>query len=112
MNHGFHTAASDLCEAADTGKMECSELREGGNDPERERFSLMTFPLAGDFIRKTMTIQDSLMLAREAGVPCVDVMNVRKKKIPEYRSAMNNTGIRIKYYISTITFFDRLLKRR
>lgn len=107
MNHGHCTDACGLRKEAGSVKNECTEAGETVNAPARDRFSLMTFPLAEDFIKKTMTIQDSLMLAKETGLHSVDVMNVKSRKVPEYRKAMSFTGIRIKCYISTITFFDR-----
>lgn len=72
-----------------------------------EQFSLMTFNLAKDFRKKTMTVQDSLKLAADAGVPYVDVMRVDAKCVSEYQAAMAATGVQICCYISCISFFAK-----
>lgn len=72
-----------------------------------KQFSLMTFGLAKDFAKKTMTIQNSMELAADAGIPCVDVMRVAAKSVPEYRTAMAATGVKVYCYISCISFFAK-----
>ena len=70
------------------------------------RFSLMTFQMATDLQKKTMTVLETLELAQNAGLGFVDVMRVNKKQIPEYQSAMNQTGVRVFAYIDVISFLN------
>ena len=72
-----------------------------------EKFSLMTFSMAQDLARKTMTVEDTLQMAADAGIPCVDVMRVSPKRIPEYQAAMERTGASVYCYIAVISFFDK-----
>lgn len=72
---------------------------------EDRRLSLMTFNFSKEYHKKTMTVQDSMRLAAEAGISYVDVMRVDAKSAAEYREAMAATGVRIYCYISCISFF-------
>lgn len=72
-----------------------------------KQFSLMTFGMAKDIARKAMTLQDTLKLAADAGIPCVDVMRVAAKSVPEYKAAMAATDVNVCCYISYISFFAR-----
>lgn len=71
------------------------------------QFSLMTFGMAKDIARKAMTLQDTLKLAADAGIPCVDVMRVAAKSVPEYKAAMAATDVNVCCYISYISFFAK-----
>lgn len=71
------------------------------------KFSPMTFSMAQDLVRKTMTIEDTLQMAADAGIPCVDVMRVSTKKTSEYRAAMERTGVSVYCYIAVISFFGK-----
>ena len=72
-----------------------------------DKFSLMTFSMAQDLTRKTMSIEDTLRMAANAGIPYVDVMRVSAKKTSEYRAAMERTGVSVYCYIAVISFFDK-----
>ncbi|WP_165860266.1 sugar phosphate isomerase/epimerase family protein [Ruthenibacterium lactatiformans] len=74
---------------------------------EGKRLSLMTFNFSKDYHKKTMTVQDSLMLAADEGIPYVDVMRADAKSASEYRKAMAATGVQIYCYISCISFFAK-----
>ena len=69
--------------------------------------SLMTFSLAQDLMRKTMSIEDTLRLAKKAGLPCVDVMRVKPALIPEYTKAVEKTGVHVYCYIAVVSFFEK-----
>ena len=69
--------------------------------------SLMTFNFAKDYRKKTMTVQDTMQLAAQVEIPCLDVMRVGAKEVPEYRRAMAATGVRVHCFISCISFFAR-----
>ena len=71
---------------------------------DQSRLSLMTFPMDIDLFKKTMSIRDVLELAQRAGIPNVDVMNVREGQIPQYLEAMKETGVRVYTYITQISF--------
>ncbi len=72
-----------------------------------EKFCLMTFSMAKDLARKTMTVEDTLRMAADSGIPCVDVMRVATKKVPEYCAAMERTGVSVYCYIAVVSFFDK-----
>ena len=72
---------------------------------DRGRLSLMTFSLALERMTHKLTIEDTLRLAAEAGIPSVDLMNVGAKDIPATVSAMNATGVSVNCYIANIPFF-------
>lgn len=69
------------------------------------RMSLMTFAMGLDILTRKITVEQSLLLAKECGVPSVDVMSVPKKKISIYQDAVQKTGIAIYCYITNISFF-------
>ncbi len=71
------------------------------------QFSLMTFGLTKELVRKTMTVQDTFRMAADTGIPKVDLRWVSKKSVPEYRDAMKATGVTVCCYISAISFFAR-----
>lgn len=72
-----------------------------------EQFSLMTFSMARDLSRKTMTVEDTLRMAVDSGVPCIDVMRVKEKEITLYQEAMKRTGASVYCYIAVISFFEK-----
>ena len=59
---------------------------------DRSRFSFMTFPMDIDLLKRTMSIRNIFELAKQAGIPNVDVMNVRHKQFPQYLEAIKETG--------------------
>lgn len=71
------------------------------------QFSLMTFGLTKELIRKTMTVQDTFQMAADTGIQKVDLRWVSKKSVPEYRDAMKATGVTVCCYISAISFFAK-----
>ena len=71
---------------------------------DRSRLSLMTFSLAKDRFARKLTIRDTLQLAADAGVPCVDLLTVSEKEIPDYRTAMAQTGVKVLCKIANISF--------
>ena len=77
-----------------------------------KRFSLMTFQIESDLRKKTMTVSDTLQLAKDAGIGYIDVMKVRKKQIAEYQEAMKESGVRINTYIDVISFLNTRSKYR
>ena len=78
---------------------------------DQSRLSLMTFPMEIDLFKKTMSIRDVLELAQQAGIPNVDVMNVREGQIPQYLEAMKETGVRVYTYITQISFLGSEKRR-
>ena len=71
---------------------------------ETQRLSLMTFPMDVDILNQTMSIRDVLQLARQAGIPTVDVMNVQEEQLEEYGDAIRQTGVRVYTYIMQTSF--------
>lgn len=78
---------------------------------DRSRFSLMTFPMDIDLLKRTMSIRDIFELAKQAGIPNVDVMNVCQKQLPQYLEAMKETGVQVYTYITQIRFLGRDRRR-
>lgn len=74
---------------------------------KRECFSLMTFNFEKDIRKKTMTLQDTLTLAAEAGLSRIDMMRADAKSVPEYRAAIAATGVSVYCYISCVSFFAK-----
>ena len=72
---------------------------------DRSRLSLMTFSLAADLLTRKLSIEDTLRLAAETGVPAVDLLNIRAKDIPAYITAMTAAGVSVDCYIANIPFF-------
>lgn len=64
----------------------------------------MTFPMGIDLLTKTMSVQDTLYLAQQAGVPCVDVMNVEEEQVQQYVDAIKQTGVSVCTYIMQTSF--------
>lgn len=73
-------------------------------------FSLMTFSMAKDLSRKTMTIKDTLQMAADAGIPYVDIMRINQGQTAEYRTAMKETGVNVYCYTAVISFFEKVEK--
>lgn len=71
-----------------------------------ERFSLMTFTLDIDVAMKKMTVKDCLTLAKNEGIPYVDVMNPSEARVKEYVSAARETGVKPLCFIGTVSFFS------
>lgn len=70
----------------------------------KDRMSLMTFNIDSDLACGAMEIMDVLRLAKEAGIPFVDLMNISPADIPAYQNAMRETGVRLACYIASIDF--------
>ena len=70
------------------------------------RFSLMTFTLDIDVAMKKMTVKDCLTLAKNEGIPYVDVMNPPEARVKEYVVASNETGVKPLCYIGSVSFFS------
>lgn len=64
----------------------------------------MTFPMGIDLLKSAMTVQDTLYLAQQAGVPYVDVMNVEEEQLPQYVDAIKQTGVSVCTYIIQTSF--------
>ena len=71
-----------------------------------ERFSLMTMNLAKELIRGSMTVEDTLRLAAEEGIPYVDVIRVSPKELGVYQKAMTATGVKVYCYICYVSLFS------
>lgn len=71
-----------------------------------ERFSLMTFTLDIDVAMKKMTVKDCLTLAKNEGIPYVDVMNPSEIRVKEYVAAGKETGVKPLCFIGTVSFFS------
>ena len=78
---------------------------------DRNRFSLMTFPLYIDLLKRKMSIQDVFDLAKQAGIPNLDVMDISEKQLPQYLEAMKKTGVQVYTYITKIRFLGRDQRR-
>jgi len=78
---------------------------------DRNRFSLMTFPLYIDLLKRKMSIQDVFDLAKQAGIPNLDVMDISEKQLPQYLEAMKKTGVQVYTYITQIRFLGRDQRR-
>ncbi len=70
-----------------------------------ERLILMTFPMALDILLGRMRVADTLRLAKNAGIPYVDLMGVDQKKLPLYQQAIAQTDVQVCCYITSISFF-------
>lgn len=73
---------------------------------DKNRFSLMTFPLDMEILKKKMTIADTFHIAADSGLRYVDVMRIQPNKIQEYQNAIAQTGVKIYCYIGVISFFE------
>lgn len=71
-----------------------------------ERCSLMTFTLEIDVAMKKMTVKDCLTMAKNEGIPYVDVMNPSETRAQEYVAAANETGVKPLCMIGTVSFFS------
>ncbi len=71
-----------------------------------ERFSLMTFTLDIDVAMKKMTVKGCLTLAKNEGIPYVDVMNPSEARVKEYVAAATETGVKPLCFIGSISFFS------
>lgn len=71
------------------------------------KFSLMTFNMTKELVRKKLTVRQVLQVAADTGVPCVDLRWVSPKSVPEYRAAMEATGVKVCCYISGISFLGK-----
>ena len=72
----------------------------------------MTFPIGGDIKNKTMTIRDTFVLAKQADIPFVDLLDVPDEQIGEYLAAAEETGVRVYTYIMGASFLDDLQVQR
>lgn len=71
------------------------------------QFSLITFNMTKELVRKKLTVRQVLQVAADTGVPWVDLRWVSPKSIPEYRAAMEATGVKVCCYISGISFLGK-----
>ncbi len=74
---------------------------------DHQRFSLMTFSMAWDVRKKTITIADMFRLAADYGIPSVDVMRVGGKELPQYLAAAKQSGVSVYCYIGSVSFFQK-----
>ena len=72
---------------------------------EKERLSLMTFPMIMDYKMKRFSIKETFELCRKASLKSIDVMNVEPKEINEYVKYAAEYNIDIYCYIANISFF-------
>lgn len=70
------------------------------------KFSLMTFTLDIDVAMKKMTVKDCLTLAKNEGIPYVDVMNPSEAREKEYVAAARETGVKPLCFIGSVSFFS------
>lgn len=70
------------------------------------RFSLMTFRMDPDVEKGKITVLDTFLIAKESGIPFVDVLNVNNQQIPMYQNAVAKTGVKVYAYIEVISFLD------
>ena len=73
---------------------------------DNSHFSLMTLNLRHDLTKKTMSVEDTLLLAANEQIPFVDILGVQDRAIPAYQSAMAKTGVKVCCYISTLSLFS------
>ena len=73
---------------------------------KKEQLSLMTFTLDVDVAMKKMTVKDCLLLAKNEGIPCVDVRNPSPNLLKEYMAALEETGVKLLCYIGSVSFFS------
>lgn len=80
----------------------------------RNQLSLMTFPMELDILLGKMRVADTLQLAKNAGIPYVDLMGVNQKKLVLYQQAVIQTDVRVCCYITAISFFGEkdILKKQ
>ncbi|MBR1583976.1 MAG: sugar phosphate isomerase/epimerase [Clostridia bacterium] len=71
---------------------------------KKDRMSLMTFNIAPDLQCGAMEIRDVLRLAKDAGIPFVDLMNISQADIPIYQNAIRETGVKLACYIASVDF--------
>lgn len=71
---------------------------------KKDRMSLMTFNIDSDLACGAMEIMDVLRLARDAGIPFVDLMNISPVDISAYQNAIGETGVRLACYIASVDF--------
>lgn len=70
------------------------------------RCSLMTFTLDIDVSMKKLSVEDILMLAKNAGVSYVDVQRLSPKALQAYLHASEATGVKPYCYIGILSFFS------
>lgn len=73
----------------------------------KDRMSVMTFNIDSDLACGAMKIMDVLCLARDAGIPFVDLMNISPADIPAYQNAMQETGVRVACCIASVDFLKQ-----
>ena len=76
----------------------------GERPMRKDRMSLMTFSMAADLACGAMRIADVLSVAGSAGIPFVDLMDIRREDLRAYRIAMEQTGIAVGCYIASASF--------
>lgn len=72
----------------------------------KNQMSLMTFPMALDVLLGKMRVADTLQLAKNAGIPYVDLMGINQKKLALYQQAIVQTNVRVCCYIASVSFFE------
>jgi len=70
------------------------------------QLSLMTFPMALDLLIGRMRVADTLLLAKNADIPYVDLMAVSKKKLHLYQQAIKQTNVHVCCYIASMSFLE------
>ena len=73
---------------------------------KKEQLSLMTFTLDVDVAMKKMTVKDCLLLAKNEGIPYIDVRNPSQNRLKEYMAALEETGVKLLCYIGSVSFFS------
>ena len=71
-----------------------------------ERFSLMTFTLDIDVAMKKMSVKDCLQMAKNEGIPYVDVLNPSADRVREYAAAAGEIGVKPLCFIGSVSFFS------
>lgn len=71
------------------------------------KFSLMTFPINNDLLKKRISVEAIFRAAKENGILHVDVLRIPEKMLPEYKRVMNSTGVSVYCYTTVISFFEK-----
>lgn len=85
---------------------------DGGTDMNYSKFSLMTLNFRTELGKNAMSIEDTFKIAANEQIPFVDILSVSKNKMSDILTAMENTGVQVYCYISTVSLFsgERKLK--
>ena len=72
-----------------------------------EQFSLMTLTMMKELARKTMSVRDTFLVAREQGLRYVDIGWVKGRQTEEYQKALRDADVEVRCYISGISFLGK-----